>query len=154
MSNEVTTYNEVVLNRRVYSTDNYDVCLCTITEAESGNELTVYGIFNREYGVREAEVRGYPHALKWADSLQKMIDDEAAERVKADSERSAIEEALGEAGQDAAVESFEAPNAMSKEEAEDFLDGVVASVTEGAVITEEGADMPAPEPESTPEEEE
>ena len=86
--------NEVQLDKVVYSTSNYEVRVCFITEPESGNELDVYGIFNLETGVREAELRGYPHSIKWCDNLQKSLDEIFSDRAMADAEAETIKEAL------------------------------------------------------------
>jgi hypothetical protein len=80
----------------VYTTTNYEVRVTTIKESGSDADLEVYGIFNINTGVREAELRGYPHALKWADNLEIQISEMIAERVAADAEQATVEEALGE----------------------------------------------------------
>ena len=84
------------LGKVVYTTSNYEVRVTTIRESGSDTDLEVYGVFNTNTGVREAELRGYPHALKWADNLEIQISEMIAERVAADAEQAAVEEALGE----------------------------------------------------------
>jgi hypothetical protein len=77
----------------LYSSEFYEVAITTITE-ESGNELVVYGVFNKETGVREAELRGYAHAIQWANTLSEQITKVFTETSSED----AIKNALGESG--------------------------------------------------------
>ena len=83
----------------VYETDSYAAIITTITE-ESGNELVVYGIFNTETDVREAELRGLPHAMQWCEQLQEQLDGQR----KAEATTDAIAEAVADLEPAEAVE--------------------------------------------------
>lgn len=121
---------EPVIGQRIYGTSAYEVRVATIIEQQSGQELVVYGIFHNVTGVREAELRGYPHAIKWCDQLQEQVDQLFRERAQASSERSVIESALGPDNDDDAVEVPELPEALSPEEAKDELDSLTPSKEE------------------------
>ena len=122
---EETFINEIEMNRIVYTTNNYAVALTNIME-ENGNWLPVYGVFNREYGIREAELRGYPYAVRVADQLQDAFNNMVQERVAADVERNKIEEALGVPAVEEEEDIQLVDDPVTPDEAEDLLESAVS----------------------------
>ena len=76
--------DRVILGEVVHTNPSYFVEICEITEAESGNPLIVYGVFNRAYGVREAELRSFSHAVGWADKLDEGVQQLTADDTQAE----------------------------------------------------------------------
>lgn len=53
------------------SNDNYAIMI-TVIQEDGSNPSAVYGVYNRETGVREIETRQLQAAYKWVDALSKM----------------------------------------------------------------------------------
>jgi hypothetical protein len=90
--NDVTTPAPVKLGTVVYSNDRYSAVITEITDPESKQPVVLYGVVNIETGVREAELRSYPHAVGWCDQL----DDAVKKLDEVVEQETAIKEALGE----------------------------------------------------------
>lgn len=64
---ESLTYDEEIEG----GTDLFAIKMCIIT-TEAGNMVPMYGLYNRETGVREAEQRQLSAAKTWAEVLTKV----------------------------------------------------------------------------------
>jgi len=108
----------------LYLTNDYAVQICVIIDAETKQDLIVYGIINVTTGVREAELRGYGHAVTWADKMQETVNKLAAEAAGTDELAAAMEEVpLLDKDREDEVVIDDTPT-MSAEEAHDILNAM------------------------------
>lgn len=75
---------EAAVGTKLYSLDKYEVIVVRLDDADAhGGALTCYGVFNTDTGIREAEFRGYPHAMTFCrrlqDQWQEVLEAEAEE---------------------------------------------------------------------------
>lgn len=68
----------------VYDNEHYSLVISVVKEAETRDELYVYGVVNKGTGVREAEIRSYAHAVNWATELEKAINNIGKKKDEAD----------------------------------------------------------------------
>lgn len=82
---ELLEYNESVLQDCIKSelravdlttelrgSDDHYAIMITVTQEDEYVPSVVYGVYNRETGVREIETRQLQAAYKWVDALSKM----------------------------------------------------------------------------------
>lgn len=66
----MTAIKEAVVGRIVHETPSFVVRIDEMEDPETGKALLVYGIVNKETGLREAELRGFTGAVAWTNKLQ------------------------------------------------------------------------------------
>ena len=77
----------------VFSTEDYEVRVASVTDAETKESIFVYGLYNSATGIREAELRALTTAMVWATKVQADLN----EQRKVELTAAAIIEAMPEA---------------------------------------------------------
>ena len=74
----------------VFSTEDYEVRVASVTDAETKESIFVYGLYNTATGIREAELRALTTAMVWCTKVQADLN----EQRKMEEDAAAILEAL------------------------------------------------------------
>ena len=126
VDNVITFAPEV--GKVLHLTNDYAVQICIITDAETKQDLTVYGIINTGTGVREAELRGFHHAIQWANKMQSETNKLTEEALQTDLLLESMPDVYNDSPEAADVE--DTASDLSAKEAGDILSGVVDQGTD------------------------
>lgn len=75
MQDQYRQLSEPTIGRIVFELNNYLVQIISINDPETKQSLTVYGVINKDTGVREAELRGFIPAVGLCSQIQKGSDE-------------------------------------------------------------------------------
>jgi hypothetical protein len=117
------TINSLEVGTTVYATADYSVVISSVVDAETKQDIVVYGLVNNSTGVREAELRALTTAMVWANKVQSDLN----EQREAEAQAATIVAAMPTGEEDGyrddeEVEEFPAPPALTEEEARNLLD--------------------------------
>jgi hypothetical protein len=80
----------------VFSTQDYEVRVASVTDAETKEAIFVYGLYNTATGVREAELRALTTAMVWCTKVQSDLNDQRKAEEQAAAIVAAMPEPCGE----------------------------------------------------------
>ena len=108
----------------VCSTDDYSIKIASVMDAESKQDIFVYGLYNNDTGIREAELRALTTAMVWATKVQADLN----EQRQAEEQAAAIVAAMPSVEEDYRGEAVEVtdtpePPVLTEAELKAALDG-------------------------------